>query len=141
MAVGRSRLGGWLVVVGALAGCGAQPLMPASDAGVSLPTVSQPPPSMSSGDGGSPSPTVDAAPDAGPVVRLARTTLLTSADLTTARVLAADGDGIYWVTGTNQLWMLPAGSDTPRQLAADPNPMRDDNYFAALLATRNALFW
>ena len=93
------------------------------------------------GDGGTPPATVDAATDAGPVVRLARTTLLTNADLSTAKVLAADGDGIYWVTGDNQLWMLPTGSDTPGQLAADPNPMRDSNYNAALLATRNALFW
>jgi hypothetical protein len=72
---------------------------------------------------------------------LARTALLTNADLTTAEVLAADGDGIYWVTGDNQLWMLPPGSDAPRQLAADPNPMRGANYYAALLAKGNALFW
>jgi len=141
MAAGRLRLGGWSVVVGALAGCGPQPLVPTSDAGASPATVSQPPPGMPTGDGGTPPATVGAATDAGPVFRLARTTLLTSADLTTAKVLAADADGIYWVTGDNQLWMLPAGSDAPGQLAADPNPMRDANYNAALLATRNALFW
>ena len=141
MAVGRLRLGGWLVFVGALAGCGAQALVPTSDAGVSPPTVSQPPPSMSTGDGGTPSATVDAATDARPVVRLAHTTLLTSANLTTAKALAADGDGIYWVTDDNQLWTLPTGSYTPHQLAADPNPMRHPNYYAGLLATRNALFW
>jgi len=122
MAVGRLRLGGWLVVVGALAGCGDRALVPTLD-------------------GGTPPATVDAATDAGPVVRVARTTLLTSADLSTAKVLAADGDGIYWVTGDNQLWMLPTGSDTPRQLAADPNPMRGANDNAALLAKGSALFW
>jgi len=93
------------------------------------------------GDGGAAPAGVDAATEAAPVVRLARTTVLTNADLTTAKVLAADGDGIYWVTGDNQLWMLPTGNDTPHQLGDDPNPMRDANYYAALLATRNALFW
>jgi hypothetical protein len=93
------------------------------------------------GDGGAAPAGVDAATEAAPVVRLARTTVLTNADLTTAKVLAADGDGIYWVTGDNHLWMLPTGSDTPRQLAADPKPMRGMNYYAALLVKGNALFW
>src|SRR3954468_6182879 len=122
MVVGRSRQRCLFVIVGALAGCGAQSLVPQGDG---------------MGDGGTPPATIDAAP----VVRLAQTTLLTNADLTTAQVLAADGDGIYWVTGDNQLWMLPTGSDTPRQLAADPNPMEHANYYAGLMARGNALFW
>jgi hypothetical protein len=120
------RVGGWLVLVGALAGCGAQALVPTRDA---------------MADGGTPPATADAATDAGPLVRLAPTTLLTNADLTTAKVLAADDDGIYWVTADNQLWMLPTGTGTPRQLAADSNPMRGSNDYAALMAKGNALFW
>ena len=122
MVVGRSRQRCLFVIVGALAGCGAQSLVPQGDG---------------MGDGGTPPATIGAAP----VVRLAQTTLLTNADLTTAKVLAADGDGIYWVTGDNQLWMLATGSDTPRQLAADSNPMRGSNDYAALMAKGNALFW
>jgi hypothetical protein len=115
MAIGRLGLASGLVVVAALAGCGGQALAPTRDAGVPPPTVSGPPP--------------------------ARTTLLTSADLSTAQVLAADGDGIYWVTGDNRLWMLPTGSDTPRQLAADQTPTNLVNSLGSLLARGNDLFW
>jgi hypothetical protein len=140
------RLGlvsGGLVVVGALAGCGAQALAPTRTAGV-------PPATGSLADGGTPTAAVDAAPplasvdaatDAGPVVRPARVTQLSSADLSTAEVLAADADGIYWVTGDNQLWMLPTGSDTPRQLAADQTPTNLVNSSPSLLARGNDLFW
>ena len=130
MVMGRLGLASGLVVVGALAGCGAEALAPTRDAGV-------PPPTGSVADGGTPT----FAADAGPVVRPARMTQLTSADLSTAEVLAADGDGIYWVTGDNQLWMLPTGSDTPHQLAADQTPTNLVNSSPSLLARGNDLFW
>ena len=158
MAMGRSGLGVGLALVGALVsavfspalGCGAQPLAPARDAGMPMPSVSRPgatpadasapagsfDAATTSGavdaavsrrgvDGATRPASVDAASEAGPTVHLARTTLLTDADLSAAEVLAADEDGIYWVTGENQLWMLPAGSEAPRRLAADPNPPLD----------------
>src|SRR5580765_2812281 len=131
MVVGRLGLGGGLLIACGLAGCGARALAPTPDAGA-------PPAAV---DAASPPPSVDAATDAGPVVRPARTTLLTSADLSTAEVLAADEDGIYWVTGDNRLWMLPTGSETPRQLAADLNPTIGANTWASVLARGDALFW
>ena len=154
MAIGRFGL----VVAGALAGCGAQALAPTRDAGVPPSNVSDPPPNVSVADGGTatatadapmppavdvamPPASVDAGTDAGPVVRPARTTLLTGADLSTAEVLAADGDGIYWVTGDNQLWMLPTESDTPLQLAVDQTPTKELNRSVSLVAGGNALFW
>ena len=103
--VARWGLVNGLLVAGALAGCGAEPLTPTGDAGVSPPT------------------------------------LLTGADLSAAVVLAADGDGIYWVNSSNQLWMLPTGSDTPRELAADPIPTYGTNGSASLLVRGNDLFW
>jgi hypothetical protein len=126
MAVGRWEAGSRLVVLGVLAGCAAQPLTPNRDAG-------PPPPAVT--------PTRDAATDGGPVVRLGPTSLLTDADLSTAQVLAADRDGIYWVTLDNQLWILPTGSSTPTELAVDPNPSTGGDYWACLLVRRDEIFW
>jgi len=92
-------------------------------------------------DAGTTPATVDAGGGVRAVVRLAPTTLLTDADLTAAAVLAADGDGIYWVNRSNQLWMLPTGSDTPRELAADPNLPGLGFTPAVLVAAGNDLFW
>ena len=158
MTIGRLGLVSGLVVVGALAGCSAQELAPTREAGVPPPNVWEPPPNVSVADGGTPTvaadagapraldaamppASVDAGADAGPVVRPARATLLTGADLSTAEVLAADGDGIYWVTGDNQLWMLPTGSDTPLQLAVDQTPTKGLSRSVSLVVGGDALFW
>jgi hypothetical protein len=126
MVVGRLESGSSLLVLGVLAGCAAQPLTPNRDAG-------PPPPAVT--------PTRDGGMDGGPAVRLAPTSRLTNADLSTAQVLAADRDGIYWVTLDNQLWMLPTGSSTPIELAVDPNPSSGGDYGACLLARDGELFW
>jgi hypothetical protein len=148
MMVGRLAWRSGLAVC-LLAGCAEKALAPAREAGVPPPTGTAPP-GMTIVDAGTPPATVDAATpptsvdagaDAGPVVRLARTKLLTSADLSTAVVLAADTDGIYWVTLDNQLWMLPTGGDSPRQLAADPSPTNFPDDWACLFVRGGELFW
>jgi hypothetical protein len=166
--VGRLAAASGLLVVCALAGCAGQSLTAERDAGA--PRTVSPPPNTTAADAGALSvpvdaaappgpvdaatplgtaakpPSVDAAPpagsqDAGPVIRLAPTSLLTGADLSAADVLAADGDGIYWVTGDNQLWMLPTGSEPPRQLAVDPNPPFEPTDWGCLLVRENDIFW
>jgi hypothetical protein len=156
--MGRGLLVAWM-----LAGCMGQSLTPNRDGGA--PGTAPPPPTRTgvdagappvadasapvadasapsaAADAGTPSASRDAGTDAGPVVQLARTALLTSADLSTATVLAADSDGIYWVTGDNQLWTLPTGSETPRQLAADPNPPFGPTDWGCLLVRGNDIFW
>ncbi|HEY4395410.1 MAG TPA: hypothetical protein VGP64_15170 [Polyangia bacterium] len=126
MGVGRLVWGSGLLVGCVLAGCSAQSLTPNRDGGAPPETVSPGP---------------DAGTDGGPVVRLVPTSLLTNADLSTAQVLAADRDGIYWVTLGNQLWMLPTGSSAPIQLAVDPSPSSGGDYAACLLVRDDELFW
>jgi hypothetical protein len=148
MMVGRLAWRSGLAVC-LLAGCAEKALAPTREAGVSSPTGTAPPgpPIVDAGtppvvvDSATPPASADAGADAGPVVRLARTTLLSSADLSTAVVLAADADGIYWVTLDNQLWMLPTGGDSPRQLAADPSATNLPDDWACLFVRGGELFW
>ena len=92
-------------------------------------------------DAGTTPATVDAGGGVRAVVRLAPTTLLTGADLTAAEVLAADADGVYWVTSANELWMLSTGSETPRRLAVDPNLSDGISNGTCLAARGKYLFW
>jgi hypothetical protein len=156
-------LGGAAAIVCALAGCTAQPLGPVHDGG--LPSLTGPLTQPQAGaDGGTRSvaPGAGAGPvtgdpgsppgtgsdggagaPPGPPVRLAPTTALGPADLLSAEVLAADGDGIYWLLADNQLWMLPAGSSSPRELASETTawPAASIAYPGTLVAAGDALFW
>jgi hypothetical protein len=93
---------------------------------------------------GSPSGTDGAAgaPPRPPVV-LAQTTALGPTSLLSADVLAADGDGIYWVLADNQLWMLPTGTDSPNELAVDSTgpPAISTAAPGVLVAAGEYLFW
>ena len=159
----RERLRGLtgLLLAYTLAGCGAPALTPLGQAGFSPPAMTAvdagtPPapvdaagPPMTVDAAGRPAPvdaavppmTVDAGAGLRAVVRLASTTLLTGYDVSTAVVLAADGDGIDWVNRSNQLWMLPTGSDVPRELAADPNLPGLGFTPGVLVASANDPFW
>jgi len=136
---------GWpgrgLVLVGVLAGCGGQALTPLGAPRTETPPVGSTPAAPTTVDAGGPPRSVDAAGTRAPVVQRARRSVLTSAPLWNAEVLAADDDGIYWVTSDNRLWILPAWSDTARVLAADPNPpggvLADDD----LLVRGNYILW
>ncbi len=118
MGLGRSGLPCGLAMVCLSLGCGSASLAPAPDARAVGPQEAS-----------------------GPVVRLAPTTLLTRADLSSAQTLAADADGIYWIEPTNQLWMLPTGSDTSRQLAVDRSPTNAQGGWACLIVNGGDLFW
>jgi hypothetical protein len=150
-------------IVCALAGCTAQPLGPVHDGG--LPSLTGPltQPQTGAADGGTRSvaPGGGAGPvtgdpgqppgagsdggagAAGPPVRLAPTTTLGPENLLSAEVLAADGDGIYWLLADNELWMLPTGSSSPRELAyeATGSPALLTAYPGTLVAAGDALFW
>ncbi|HEY4395411.1 MAG TPA: hypothetical protein VGP64_15175 [Polyangia bacterium] len=111
------------------------------------------PPSGSGNPGGSSAPG-DAGPRAAgtdggagasaePAVELAPTTVLSAASVLSAEVIAADSDGIYWLLPYNQLWMLPTGSDSPRDLAVDTtgSPALLTAYPGVLVASGQYLFW
>jgi hypothetical protein len=125
----------------ALAGCGAEPLRAPLDAAISSPRADAGVPALG-GDAAAPG-TIHDASAAGAPVRLARTTRLTDADLSTAVVLAADVDGIYWATADNLLWMLPTGDRVPRQLptAVGAGAPYRPSYGSVLLASGPDLFW
>jgi hypothetical protein len=152
-------LGGGLLVVCGLGGCSAQPLGPTRDAGDPRRDLTAADAGRATiGDGGAATTLADGAAlpqpagaaidsgagaPSGPPVRLAPTTVLSPGYLLPADALAADADGIYWVTPSNQLWMLPTGTDSPRELASESTgpPAQSTSYPGVLLAGGEDLFW
>jgi hypothetical protein len=162
--VARSGLGGAAAIVYALAGCSAQQLGSPHDGGLPSPVGQRPPPQGPAVEGGTRSVFLDGGTSAvpgdvggtepagadggagapsGPPVRLAPTTSLSPAYLLSAEVLAADSAGIYWLLPDNQLWMLPTGSDSPRELAVESTgpPALLTAYPGVLVASGEYLFW
>jgi hypothetical protein len=91
---------------------------------------------VSPADAGTPD---DGGTDATVAPRLASTVVARNAG--TVDALIADGATLYWVTGDNALWVLDAGSATPRRLAQDAGKSTACISVNRLAANATDLFW
>jgi hypothetical protein len=162
--VARLGLVGAAAIACALGGCSAQSLAPPRDGGLPSPIAPRPPAQGGAAEAGTRSGALDggtpvvpgdaefARPSAttggtdgppGPTVSLAPTTVLSATYLLSAEVLAADGDGIYWLLPDNQLWMLPTGFDSPRELGFESTgpPALLTASPGTLVAAGDELYW
>lgn len=100
-------------------------------------------------DAGVSTPAIDAATGSqGPDGR-APTTLPTPVPLIEGTIdavdLLADGDGLYWLSSADELWMLSTGAAAPRRLSAGggelPGACGGGNFPARIATTGTDVFW